>query len=58
MRLKGARYTDGLYIVQFYQKRESYIIDKLILEQSCEAYQKLTMIKFHSDLIQNNVKGW
>ena len=53
---KGARYIDGLYMVEFYRKEISYnkpiYVGRSVLDLS-----KLTMMKFHYDIIHNSFEG-
>ena len=53
---KGARYIDGLYMVGFYKQEIKY--NKLIYGgKSILDLSKLTMMKFHHNIIHNSFEG-
>ena len=54
--LKGARYIDGLYMVEFYRKEINYN-EPVYVGTSILDLSKLTMMKFHYDIIHNSFEG-
>ena len=53
---KGARFIDGLYMVEFYKKEISFNKPKYI-RTSVRDLSKLTMMKFHDGFIHHSFEG-